>query len=312
MSRILIRAVLFFWAIVAFGGPAAHSYWQSRSQVSVGAAGYSGPGDIVSGAKAWWGLRGYNAAYTGNAANICTPLDAVCLDVTINATGGLNTTTLGTLACNNVTTICTVKTIYDQSGSTNCVGPLACDLTQTTIAFRPTYVAPGAANGCPSTALPCMCFNGAASQRFYVNGTPQINSISQPFTYSALVNKTAGSVAVGLTFTDTPFNAIGYRTTANNQIYTYAGTLATATASDGVYHAIQAVFSNTSSDINIDGSVNTVSTGTDGTGGSIGIGWDTGTGYFTGCITEIGIWPSAFSSGQSTSMSANQHSYWGF
>ena len=34
--------------------------------------------------------------------------------------------------------------------------------------------------------------------------------------------------------------------------------------------------------------------------------------YFTGDVEEFGIWPSAFSSGQQSSMDSNQRTYWSF
>ena len=37
---------------------------------------YQGPGDLVSGGIVYYGFRGYNAAYSDSAANVCLPADA--------------------------------------------------------------------------------------------------------------------------------------------------------------------------------------------------------------------------------------------
>ena len=104
------------------------AYWQSRDSnynLSIGGSppSYTGPGDVVSGAVAWWGLRAYNGTYAaslGKLANICTPLDAVCADVNSDTSGNFNLSGTGALLCNNSTSICTVKILYDQSGALSC------------------------------------------------------------------------------------------------------------------------------------------------------------------------------------------------
>lgn len=272
-----------------------------------GAVAYQGPGDVVSGALWWAGLRGYNTAYTGNAANICTPLDAVCLDVTIVG-GALNTTTLGTLACNNLTTICTVKILYDQSGNSNCGGP--CDFTQATIASRPIYVASGAANGCSTTAFPCMAF---------VSGTPGLISpnfspvaVSQPYTASGVVNRTGdtGNFRDWVTLTGTTL--VGAPGSANTMRMS-AGAELDATASDNAFHAIQALF-DTTCNLYIDGGGNTGACGSDPVqnGATFRIGSNFSASGYTGKVLEAGLWSVGFSAGNLTSMNSNQHSYWGF
>src|ERR1700733_9426847 len=43
---------------------------------------YTGPGDVVPGALAWWGLRAYGAATAGTKAiNICRASDSTCEDI---------------------------------------------------------------------------------------------------------------------------------------------------------------------------------------------------------------------------------------
>jgi hypothetical protein len=56
-------------------------------------AGYQGPGNILSGALAMYGLRAYNGAYAaslGKSVNACNPGDAApCVDLSVNSSGAL-------------------------------------------------------------------------------------------------------------------------------------------------------------------------------------------------------------------------------
>ena len=261
--------------------------------------GYVGPGDVTT-FSAWWGLRGYNTAYSGNAANICTPLDALCLDVAIVA-GALNTTTLGTLACNNTTTICTVKTLYDQTGNGNSV-------TQATIATRPKYVAPGAANGCPTTLLPCMSFAGTVTNQF-LRGT--ITTINQQFSISAVVERSADTSSFNPYLTGGGFG--GYFLNSTNNVMIYAGTVSSAVAaSDNSYHSLQSVFNSAASILTVDGVDTTgldVSTGAFSTPTSIG---DNGAGgnFLGGFLSEDGVASGGFSGTVRTNLCHNQRLYY--
>lgn len=133
---------------------------------------YIGPGDKFSGAAGWWGFRAYNAAYAaagGNAIILCTPADAACETETVGANGKLVLGTVGA-TCNNVSTICTIKELFDQSGnSANC--------TQATIASRPTFVVNDV------SSLPGMHFGGSA---FYAC-SPTVVTASSPATTIAQI-----------------------------------------------------------------------------------------------------------------------------
>jgi hypothetical protein len=97
-------------------------------------------------------------------------------------------------------------------------------------------------------------------------------------------------------------------------MFIYAGAGLGGTVTDNVYHAIQAVFNSTSSDVNVDGTVNTGDAGTIGQASSTNtIGTYDGTTTGTdGNILELGGWATAFTSTQSANMSSNQRGYWGF
>jgi hypothetical protein len=100
---------------------------------------------------------------------------------------------------------------------------------------------------------------------------------------------------------------------AANTLKLFAGSSFTATASDGSFHSIHAVLNGASSDINIDGSSNTGNPGTNGLGTAVSLngseGFEAGP---SADAVEWGLWSSALSGANMTSLSSNQHSYWGF
>ena len=298
----LIAGALLATALPAFAD------WQSRdsnyNQNIVAAGGsYTGPGDVVSGAKMWWGLRAYSLATVGTkAANICNSGDANCADVNTLSNGDFDvaTATGAPLNCGGAGGTCTIKVLYDKIGI-NCAAA-NCDLTQTTIANRPTLVF-----NCVGTK-PCASFNGT-SQRIISGGSA--TSVSQPVTLSAVaINNNTGAQRSILFFAGNTLQ-IAYSSANNAQLF--AGSNRGAAASTSAFHALQGVANGASSDINIDGTANTGTAGSNALSGTISMGDNGGSSqWFNGGITEAGASPSAFSSGQSSSMSSNQHSYWGF
>lgn len=263
-----------------------------------GGAAYVGPGDIVGSAVGWWGLRAYNVAYaTGSNPAI---------DV-VDAATGLTTTTINILANGSldVATIAglgyavKVKKLYDQTGN-------GFHMTQATLATMPALVLSGLGS------LPVMRFAGA--QQLNV-GT--MLALAQPVTLSSAV-KFLAAPGLQLYLHSQPGAAdfLIVRPTSANTLQIFSGgNSGSATVSDDSFHALQAVFNGASGDINVDGSVNTVNTGAGATSfnNSFFLGAYMGSsGYLEGDVVETGRWDSAFTSGNSTSMSSNQHTYWGF
>lgn len=257
-------------------------------------AGYTGPGDIVTGAIMWWGLRAYSTATRGNnAANICLPLDASCINVATDATtGALNLGAITTLGCNNTTAICTIKTLYDQTGHSQ-------DVTNATIALRPILTL-----SCTGT-LPCATCNGTS--QYLVSGS--VVSQAQPFTANS-----AASVAASHPFlsglTGNGNASFGYTSTADTlSVYASGGIVNQGGATDGTWHGVGGIFNGTSSIAWVD-----TTQSTPANAGTTGLtSWQpsfcTGFDYFKGSVFELGIWPSIFSTPNINSMNANQHAY---
>lgn len=154
----------------------------SPSKVASG-GGYTGPGDVQSGAFAWWGFRAYDSTAASthqNVIQVCnnsgTFTGTNCLNVTANTNGTITFPAAG--ACNGSN--CTlVKTIYDQSRANSCGGS-PCNMTQGTLANIPTFVSSGlfSVHLTPS------------------NGTflaPSAITLTQPYSISAITTRNAQS-----------------------------------------------------------------------------------------------------------------------
>jgi hypothetical protein len=93
--------------------------WAQPSQMpllGVGGAAtstYTGPGDIVTGATAWYGLRAYNAAYatgSNNAINVRRASDNSSENIVILSTGKLDIATANSFAGTDATCTGTIST----------------------------------------------------------------------------------------------------------------------------------------------------------------------------------------------------------
>jgi hypothetical protein len=282
-----------------------------------GSPSYTGPGDC-SGCNTtpvmWGGLFAYSAAKRGSAAvNACNStggVDVGCGDLSTDATTGkLVAATIFGITCPGAN--CTVKILYDQSGNTNCGGS-ACDLSQSTVATRPTLDA-----NCIGT-LPCMNW-GVSTGDVLANSTG-FGAKSQPFTISIVYERDTFAT-FGNIFTDSTGNVGLLGKDANNQVLIYNSNLNTgvATAADGSFHGIQAIFdqAGAGSYISVNGSSTAVNLGgTSGWGtGLVALGANArGSGPMR--VGEVGFWASAFtgisSGGQAAAENTNQQARWGF
>lgn len=265
----------------------------------VGAApAYVGPGDLVSGAKAWYGLRAYNAAYaTGSnpAITIRRASDGATATVNILASGNLDTATAGAFCAS---TTCFVTEAFDQSGS-------GLHATQPTASAQPQLVV-----SCVG-GRPCMMFSGG--QLLTVNAP----TIAQPVTQSAVGIRTGAFTSLGNYYEENNGNGaflqMRYDTTANTIAVVSTGGTVKATASDSAWHSLAGIANGSSSAMAVDGAATTGTiTGGGFVGGSAAVGSTPVNGQgLTGDIAEYGIWGVAFSSAQRTSVCHSQYVYWG-
>lgn len=272
----------------------------------VASAAYSGPGNIVTGAAAWWGLRCYNSAYAGNVADVWDSATGSITETLITcSSGGIINTGSPTALATTCASGCVVKTLYDQSGALSC-GGAACDLTQATNSKRPAYIA--------STfgGKPGLNFVGANAQ-VLANATGF--SFSEPFTVS-IVLETNGDFTGFQRYMTAATNGCGvsHSTTATLQSLC-TNLTSTAAASDSALHAVQFIQDNAGAKgaFNVDNTITALTSNVSNVpSGGLGYGGASGNfQYVTGYVQEAGWWTSSFSVTQQTNMCHNQFLYWG-
>jgi hypothetical protein len=270
---------------------------------AAGGGGYTGPGDVVASAKAWYGLRAYSAATRGNAlVNVCNSTggtDVGCGDLFSDATtGAMVAATIGGITCPGAN--CTIKTWYDQTAGGNCTG--SCDLTQSGITIRPTLVA-----SCIGS-LPCARFIGVSAQSMATAGT---FAQAQPLTVSTVAFvPTAGA---GILWANSGSFNVQAAALVTPNIRQYAGTVADNAITYNSSHNLASVFDDagTGSNQYIDAVSHAGSVGTNGfTGAALLIG-GAGLSPATLDVFETGLWGSNIGSTPVTNLCHNQFVYWG-
>lgn len=328
------------------------------------ASAYTGPGDIVSGATAFYGLRAYSAAVaatgTQKAVNVRSAKDNSTQDILILTSGNLDTASAATFAGTDATATCSttgssttlactgasstphandpisgggitqpayiascgtftagagscmmnvaqnigvaetvtfqvalfVTEWYDQSGNTK-------HLLQPTAGLQPQMLPLG------DISLPAMLFT---SQYF---SAASITAVNSPQTFSAVMNSSMSGIESIMSSFVGGSNAT-FQTASAGLLRVYAGSVATFSASANAWHSVNVV-ANTAGTANVDGTETSINTGSGATSTSLNVGSDPGggTNAFTGNLSEIGMWPVGFSSGNRTSMCHNQFVYWG-
>ncbi len=258
---------------------------------------YTGPGDIVSGAHLWFSCaRGYNAADTANACNVCLPSDTVCADLTLSNGFAVVPGSLST--CNITTVICTVKTMYDKTGNGR-------DATTATESQRPTFRPAMASNGCPTTTLPCLLFTPGNSNRLVTAAL----TLSQPITASMVFY----NVATNGDMWSSGDNQIAMVRFGSNNVAAFSPTFGSRldiSVSDAANHAAQVVFNGASSAAYVDGSTTSgPNPGSSGFSSTVlTISPAAHTTRWSGYLSEYGLWGSAFNGTQAGDMNTNQHS----
>ena len=277
---------------------------------------YVGPGDIVSGAGSWYGLRAYTAAIaiagTQAAVNIRRGGDNVTADVLIATNGGLGLTANqsgGAPGDNGLTpaafsthgggngTLFVTK-LYDQSGNGR-------DVSQATAANQPNFVlnALGSFPAVQSTLSPLLYLTGSGS------GTR-----AQPYTSSGVIKKASsgsGFAALG----DLQTEAIAVGEDLSNVIMRLDGsTTITVAQSNNTWYAVQGLANGASSELYINGSAHTGLAGSASNwpGTNVAVCNDSFSSGWDGSLMEVGIWFQGDQSANFSTLNNNQRNYWGF
>jgi Alpha-L-arabinofuranosidase B, catalytic len=252
---------------------------------------YVGPGDIVSGAAAFYGLRAYNAAYaTGanKAINVRRVSDNTTMDILILANGNLDVATATTFLA---ATTGYITEWYDQTGN-------GLHMVQATAGSQPQLVL-----GSPSQVL----FSGSQ----YLLTT--FANVPQPYSVVSAVETTSASTNYLFGYNNS--SEFGFD---SSQVFAYAGAnVPEVTFPLSVFEALQIVFNGASSTFNIAGTITTMSAtpgtiGISNTANETGLGCGGGpTSPFIGDLGELAVYPAALTSGQQASLHTNLSAYWG-
>jgi hypothetical protein len=295
-----MRKLAIVAAAVALAITAAHALTGNQRVLLMGkktavVASYSGPGDVVTGATAFYGLRAYNKAYatgTNHAINIRRTSDSTTTDINILTNGSLDVAT-ATSFC--AATTCFVDTIYDQVGTHT--------LIQATTTAQPQLTF-----NCLNTTLPCLTFTAASTQ--FLSGA--FTTIAQPNTFSFVAERTGAATMGAVLGADNAAQA-GFNAVAN-QAFIFAGTTQAVSATDSALHATQAVMQGATSTMNVDGTLSgSLSAGTSSIAtplqlGASGVGTNPLNGLFGEAIVFGGI---AVPPTNQTTLCHNQRLYWG-
>jgi hypothetical protein len=255
-------------------------------------AGYVGPGDVVSGATAWWGFRAYNNAVAlagGNLVDIFGSNTGTTFTFVSKTDGTIELVAGGAaafLAANPGNTSVVVK-VYDQTGNGH---------HMTATGAQTPFWAVGSVGSYGATA------NFVPPKSLTATGFIQV----QPFSYagsfmftshSGVQSLLSDSTQVGFNFNTTPALALSAPTVLINS----------ATLTDTIWYAVQGVYNGASSAVIVNSTVTTGNAGTNSINSAhtLSIGSDDFTEALTGFMGEMGMWPVAFNSTQYTAMGTN-------
>lgn len=247
---------------------------------------YTGPGDLASGASAWWSCaRAYSAAFAAGGTPIMDLVDqagANSIAINILSTGFVDTAAIAAwVTANSVSTIRVTK-LYDQTGN-------GLHATNATLSTMPALTL-NALN-----SLPVMTFTNARGDRL----NTATFTLAQPFSMNGVSQRTAnftteqGILGATPTVIDLAFNS------STNTALVRSGSSLTRTANNSAWHTLSGVYNGASSAIVIDGTATTGAGGTNGFSAvSLRIGRSSAGGSIDGQIADVGLWPYAFNSTQ--------------
>ncbi len=265
---------------------------------------YVGPGDVVSGAAAWWGLRAYSSATTGSkAVRLRASGD--------NAESDFVTLSIGSLDVASISAFLTlhggslfVVTLYDQTGN-------GLDVTQATSARQPAFTLSGLGS-LPVISVLAANDQGLGATTGLGNAVPYTMTTVQNYTNTGALQqrwfdfRDAGSTVIQLAQWRDPTNLLD------------VGSGSSWTVSPGSWHSTIPIEQAPNPTLYLDGidqgGIGGVTTALPAAAGNLlhvtgfaGVGVPA-----TTLIGEIGLWPGVFNATQAANMSANQHAYWGF
>ena len=267
---------------------------------------YVGPGDLVSGATGWWGLRAYNNAYAAaqkGAAILQRASDNTTQTINVTTTGDLNVAAAQTFCAS---TTCGIEEWIDQTGSGH-------NQVQTTAADQAQLVF-----NCNNGSKVCAYYNGTsdAYTTTYSAATPQ------PFTLQAVYQKTNYQDDIGGAIISSYNESGGSSNLGEGNVAETAQMYSSPNnqlipADSYVFISLTGVYNGASSAAYQNGfSWAESGLGTSSLGTTVGLGENpAGNGnnqYMIGYMDEVSLWPMALTAAQIGSVQTNQRLYWQF
>lgn len=270
------------------------------------ASSFQGPGDIVSGATIWGSCaRVYQASLASTATSLCDLKDKTTGTVAICTLRGSSTGFVdlaGSYCAGSATPAvacaaaaggsCVVSKIYNQ------ITPGTLDFTQATLGNMPALTF-SALNG-----LPGLTSTNAASTNIQTAATTQ----APPYSVSSVWIRTSGTANSTGACGGNLGGFLGNPAVASTVFFQGpTGAAQVGSIADNSYHAVQGVSAAGAGNsfVTPDG-VDTSGT-TSGTISAVSIRIARNGLSLDGTIMECGLWPSAFTAGNRTSLNTNQH-----
>lgn len=238
---------------------------------------YQGPGDIASGATAFFSCgRAYNAAYAAAHSPACDVVDTAT-GLTTCTFSFLSTGFVSPSACNATAcaTACSVTKMYDQTGNGN-------HAVQATLASMPPL------NLSAQNSLPCL---GPSSPAKSVATSTSIAQTA-PYSVTLVAERTANFTTQSIITTEAATaGRMSFPAIANTMRYN-SGAVASLTVTDAAPHALVGVTSAVDPLFAADSSANTVTT----TNGTNSLASTFSIQSTANNVCEVGIWPSDLNS----------------
>lgn len=262
---------------------------------------YAGPGDVVSGAVGWWGLRAYSLLSIGiNAIRLRRSSDNAEQNFVTVAGGGLDMTAINTFR--GAASLFVVK-LYDQSGNSR-------DMLQATAANQPAFTLNILGS---SNTLPIMQGNGST---FGLQTAFSWATGSQPYSFSHVAKSKTTEVGFLSQISDKAsfdINVARFVGTPNSQQLSAPTGVNFSFLADA-WHRTQIVLNAASSTIMVDAASVSVNPGANNFNAAASVsllsGVNPGGGEFGNydCV-EYGVWIGDFTA-QRSALDSNQQAYW--
>lgn len=253
LASLLTTALFVFAPLAAAHTPFSGILFSGAAAVcGAGSSTYTGPGDVVSGAAAFWGVRAYDRA-SADACHNAFDLrlsGGATMTAKFLTTGDLDTATITTWQSNNGGGSIFISKAYDQTGNGR-------DVVQTSTSLQPTLLLSGGLGNKPYVGATSSQKLAVASTTF----TPTTGVLSL-----STVSYRTGNVT--FYFGSANSNGTAWlggsdQSTANTWTLrngAFLGNRLNSSATDSTWHAGQGVINDASSSVKID--TNSATTGT--------------------------------------------------